>query len=203
MIALEDDLEMTIALEDEQALEDDLELARVGYVVVLNEVAPSHRQNLAQGDVRPIFKAELLLEDDYVIRKDDFLQGDHVRSFSDPDLGCRKVHTQQRREAHENSVQTVAVHVHLDFLAVVHDRLPEVVLVCIRPIQVEMGCEELRLFLECQIPPSLENGCHHLASGNAILSTTNPKLLRCTFSLVWSTRAISNLLRNPAMAQIA
>ena len=76
---------MTIALEDDQALEDDLELARVGYVVVLNEVAPSHRQNLAQGDVRTII-AELLLEDDYVIRKDDFLQGDHVRSLSDLSL---------------------------------------------------------------------------------------------------------------------
>ena len=125
---------MTIALEDDQALEDDLQLGLVGYVVVLNEVAPSHRQNLAQGDVRIII-AEFLLEDDYVIiRKDDFFQADHVPSFSDPDLGCRKVHTQRRREAHENSVQTFTVLVHLDFLAVVLHRLPE----CIHPIQVEM-----------------------------------------------------------------
>ena len=143
---------MTIALEDDQALEDDLELARGGYMVVLNEVEPSHRQNLAQCDVRTII-AELLLEDDYVIRKDDFLQGDHVRSFSDPDgLGCRKVHTQRRRLAHENSVQTAAVLVRLDFLAVVVHRCPEVVLVCTTPMQAEMGCEELRLLAECHIP---------------------------------------------------
>ena len=131
---------MTIALEDDQALEDDLELGRVGCVVVLNEVAPSHRQNLAQCDVRIII-AEFLLEDDYettfcqcdvrIIRKDDFLQGDHVRSFSDPDLGlgCRQVHTQRKRAAHENSVPTAAVLVHLDFLAVGVHRKPEVVLV--------------------------------------------------------------------------
>ena len=138
----------TIALEDDQALEDDLELARGGYVVVLDEVEPSHRQNLAQCDVRTII-AELLLEDDYVIL---FLQADHVRSFSDPDLGCRKVHTQRRRAAHENSVRIAAMLVHLDFLAVGVHRTPEVVLECMPPIQVEMGCEELMLLLECHIP---------------------------------------------------
>ena len=121
---------LAIAREDDQALEDDLEddleLARVGYLVVLNEVAPSHRQNLAQGDVRTII-AELLPEDDYVIP---FLQADHVRSFSDPDgLGCRNVHTQRRRLAHENNVQTAAVLVHLDFLAVSVHRKLEAVLV--------------------------------------------------------------------------
>ena len=145
--------QMPIALEDDHVLEDDFELARHGYVVVLNEVAPSHRQNLAQGDVRTIIETELPLEDDYVIRKDDFLQADHVRSFSDPDgLGCRKVHTQRRRLAHENTVQTAAVLVQLDFLAVGVHRTPEIVLVCTTPIRVESGCEEQRLLLECHIP---------------------------------------------------
>jgi hypothetical protein len=137
---------------DDHALEDDLELARVGYVVVLNEVALSQWQNLAQCDVRTII-AELLLEDDYVIRKDDFLQGDHVRSLSDlGELGCRKVHTQRRRLAHENTVQTAAVRVHLDFLAVGVHRTPEVVLECTTPIRVESRCEEHRLLPECHIP---------------------------------------------------
>ena len=142
---------MTIALEDDQALEDDLELARGGYVVVLNEVGPSHRQNVAQGDVRTII-AELLLEDDRVIL---FLQADHMRGFSDPDLGCRKIHTQRRRAAHENTVQTAAVLVHLDYLAVGVHRTPQVVLECTTPIRVDSGCEELTLLLECHIPSIL------------------------------------------------
>ena len=129
-----------------------IEKNHVTYAGKLDEVALSHRQNLAQGDVRTII-AELLLEDDYVIRKDDFLQGDHVRSFSDLDeLGCRKVHTQRRRLAHENTVQTAAVLIQLDFLALGVHRTPEVVLACTTPIRVESGCEEQRLLLECHIP---------------------------------------------------
>ena len=117
----------TIALEDNQALEDDLELARGGYVVVLDEVVPSHRQNLAQCNVRTIID-KLILEDDHVIV---FLQAEHMRGLSDLDLGyiCRKVHTQRRRAAHENSVRIAAMLVHLDFLAVGVHRKPEVVLV--------------------------------------------------------------------------
>ena len=71
---------------DVQALEDE-DLALVGYMVVCNEAAFSHRQNLAQGDVTTVI-GELLLADDCTIL---FLQADHVRSFSD--LECRKVHT--------------------------------------------------------------------------------------------------------------
>ena len=120
-------------------------------MVVVNEFALSRGHNLAQGYVRTIV-GELLLEDDYAIL---FLQADHVRSKAT--LGYRKVHTQRRRLAYENTVQTAAVPVHLDFLDVgvlVDDpRKPEVVLVCTTPIhEVEMGCEELTLLLECHIP---------------------------------------------------
>ena len=145
---------MTIALEDDQALEYDLELTRGGYVVVLNEVEPSHRQNLAQCDVRTII-AKFLLEDDHVIL---FLQAEHMRGLSDPDLGCRQEHSQRKRAAHENTVRIAAtrrraaVLVHLDFLAVDVHRTPEVVLECTTPIRVESGCEEHRLLPECHIP---------------------------------------------------